>query len=193
MHQACVFIGPLGPPLWAGLARSLPGASWHPLLLLLFWALAVFRLGEGWVILPRPGMLGALPGWPFQPPGSLIAADSAPDFSLKGSWSLDSRAMLVPLARAKEGTRQNFPRDSLLSVSGIVVLLLSNGFVFTSWDMESRDRSGFLLPIGYQKAQSQMSCCFPRTSESGTCFLVYSPHSRLCLAALPEFFLCMFG
>lgn len=99
-----------------------------------------------------------------------------------------------PTGKGKEGHQTKLPSGhSLLSVSGIVVSLLSNGFVFTSWDMESRDRSGFLLPIGYQKAQSQMSCCFPRTSESGTCLLVDSPHSRLCLAALPQFFLRMFS
>lgn len=46
------------PSAVGGPTQALPGASWHPLLLWLFWALAVFRLGEGWVILPKPGMLG---------------------------------------------------------------------------------------------------------------------------------------
>lgn len=107
--QRRVFIGSLRPRLWAGLPRSLPGASWHPRLLRLFRALAVFRLGEGWVILPSPGMLGALPRPPVQPPGSLIAVDSDPGFSLPGSWSVGPKGMLAPLTRAKKGTGHTLP------------------------------------------------------------------------------------
>ena len=39
----------------------------------------------------------------------------------------------------------------MVSASGIAVLLLSNRFVFTSWDAESKDWSDFLLPAGHWK------------------------------------------
>ena len=94
-----------GPPLWAGLAGPLSRASWHPPLLWLFRALAVFRDGEGWVILPRPRMLGALPGPPFQALTSLFTGASDPGLSLKGLWSVDLGGMLVPPSRAKKGAR----------------------------------------------------------------------------------------
>ena len=117
MRQRCVFIGSLRPRLWAGLPRSLPRASWHPRLLWLFRALAVFRLGEGWVILPRPRMLGVLPRPPVQLPGSLIAVGSDPEFSLKGSWSVGSKGMLAPLTRARKGTRQTFSLGTFPALS----------------------------------------------------------------------------
>lgn len=88
------------PPLWAGLAGSPVRASWHPPLLWLFWALAMFRDGEGrWVILPRLRMLGVLPGPPFQPLKSLITIASAPGLSLKELWSVDAG----PTIKGKEG------------------------------------------------------------------------------------------
>ena len=40
----------------------------------------------------------------------------------------------------------------MVSVSGIVVLFLSNRFVFASWGAESKDWSDFLLPTGLWKA-----------------------------------------
>lgn len=92
---------------------------------------------------------GGAPGPAFQPPGSLIAVASAPGFSLKRSWSVDSEGMPAPLAKAQKGTRQTSSLGMFPAVSiRIVVLLLSNGFVFTSWDVESGHWSGFLPLIG---------------------------------------------
>lgn len=42
---------------------------------------------------------------------------------------------------------------------------------FYLMDAEFKDWSGFLPPLGYWKAQSQMSCYFPRPPEIVTCFL----------------------
>lgn len=96
-----------GPLLWAGLASSpVPGLlAPSPALAILG---TVFRDGEGWVILPRPRMLGALPGPPFQPLASLITITSAPGLSFKGSWSVDAG----PTVKGKEGcqiTDKPFP------------------------------------------------------------------------------------
>lgn len=96
-----------GPPLWAGLARSpVPGLlAPSPALAILG---TVFRDGEGRVILPRPRMLGALPGPPFQLLASLITIASAPGLSFKGSWSVDAG----PTVKDKEGyqiTDKPFP------------------------------------------------------------------------------------
>lgn len=161
-------------------------------MLWLFWALAVFTFGEGWVILPRPRMLRAGSGRLFQPPGSSMAVASAPDFSLKGSQSVDPYGMSAPLARGKKGTRQTLPlRHSLLSVSGIVVLPLSNGFVLISlghgiqglvrfpsshWPLESSEPNELLLS---------------QTSRIQHILSIYSPPSRLSACSC-ELFLRMF-
>lgn len=127
--------------------RTLPGpllrASWHPVLRWLFWALAVFRLGDAVQTKDAEGA-----------PGSLIPVASAPAFSLKGSWSLGSEGMVAPplpppLARA-------FTLGTFLTLSiRIVVLLLSNRFVFTSWTQNSRTGQVSFLPLATGKLRAR--------------------------------------
>lgn len=191
MPQGCVCFGPVGPPLWAGPARSpAPGfLAPSPALAILGPGCAQARGGMGnpaqtkdaggtpWTSIPASDHC-SLCSWP-QPPKVMVSGHR---------WDTGSTS------KDKEGHQIN------LSPQGICVLSVRNSCA------PSKQRVCFYLlgpriqgPVRFpsshwpQESPEPNALLLSQTSRTDHMLSVYLPGSRLCLSAVLEFLLGVFS